>query len=217
MSKVFSNEDGNLSESIRVVREREYSDVDLSLSARTSEFGYTDDDGDILKKRDANAVKQSLKNLLLTNRFEKPYRPQYGADLGGLLFELMDGNTGNEMIARIKSAINRYEPRAKVLDLKVVASPDYNSVSVIIEFRVVQTGFIDTLRVGLTESAPASVAFVPPTTITPEPDLILLAENGNRLVTLQGLLLQVELDTFGILTQAEVSLLTQDGLTLEEQ
>ena len=53
MTKIFSTEDGNLDTSIRIVKERTYSDVDLSLSSRTST------DGDVFKKTDAASVKQA--------------------------------------------------------------------------------------------------------------------------------------------------------------
>ena len=108
MSKIFSTEDNNLNQSIRVQRERKYSDLDLTFDARTTT------DGDLYKKTDAAAVKQAVKNLLLTNRFEKPYRPDYGANLSSLLFELADENVGEEIIDLFKNAIQRYEPRAKI-------------------------------------------------------------------------------------------------------
>lgn len=215
MSKVFSTEDGNLSTSIRVVKDRLYSDIDLSLSARTTEFGYdANDDGDILRKKDAAAVRQSIKNLLLTNESEKPYLPKYGGNLGSLLFENMDENTGQEIIDRVETAIALYEPRAKVRKVRVFANPNVNSVSVVVEFRVVQTGFVDTLKVRLNEPA-AEIAFAPPVTPAATFDEILLAENEFRLLTEDGSLIGYDNVTFGILTQAEEPLLTQDGLILE--
>ena len=217
MTKVFSPEDADLSTSIRVVKEREYSDLDLTLSAKTPAFGYASGDtGDVLRKTDAAAVKQSIKNLLLTNRYEKPYRPNYGGDLSALLFELADEDTGNQIIQKVKSAIQRYEPRAKILSVKVTSSPDMNQVSVIVEFRVVQTGEIDLLRVRLNEPQP-EVAFAPP--ITPPIDLdtltILNTENLDRLLTLQGLYLAPDLEVAGLLTQANEQILTQDGFFFE--
>ena len=113
MSKIFSTEDGNLNSSIRVVKEREYSDIDLSLGARTST------DGDVFRKTDAASVKQAVKNLIMTNRFEKPYRPNYGANLGGMLFELMSEDVGEEIV---KSSIDLTIPM-KALPLYSVLNP----------------------------------------------------------------------------------------------
>jgi len=145
MAKIFSREDGDLSTSIRIVKDRVYSDIDLSFFARTST------DGDIYRKLDAAAVKQALKTLLLTNRFEKPYRPQFGGNLSGLLFDLMDQETGKEIISSVKNAVATWEPRVKLLNVKVTATPEYNLVDVIIEFRVIKTEEVVSLRIPLDE------------------------------------------------------------------
>lgn len=190
MAKIYSTEDGNLNTSIRVVKEREYSDIDLSLTARTAT------DGDVFKKTDAASVKQAIKNLLLTNKFEKPYRPNYGANLRGLLFELMTEDVGEEIIENIKKSIARYEPRAKVLGVKVTATPDYNSVTATIEFRVISTGLVDTLRVSLNPSSTTSIPFLP---LDTSPFIvyndIIRSENDNRLATLNGDLIRRDLVT----------------------
>ena len=190
MAKIYSTEDGNLNTSIRIVKEREYSDIDLSLTARTAT------DGDVFKKTDAASVKQAIKNLLLTNKFEKPYRPNYGANLRSLLFELMTEDVGEEIIENIKKSIARYEPRARVLGVKVTATPDYNSVTATIEFRVISTGLVDTLRVSLNPSSTTSIPFLP---LDTSPFIvyndIIRSENDNRLATLNGDLIKRDLVT----------------------
>ena len=68
MSRAFAVEDKNLNQaSIIVSRNKLYRDIDLSFTVKPS--------GEIYKKIDAGAVKQSIKNLLLTNHFEKPFLP----------------------------------------------------------------------------------------------------------------------------------------------
>lgn len=190
MAKIYSTEDGNLNTSIRIVKEREYSDIDLSLTARTTT------DGDVFKKTDAASVKQAIKNLLLTNKFEKPYRPNYGANLRSLLFELKTEDVGEEIIENIKKSIARYEPRARVLGVKVTATPDYNSVTATIEFRVISTGLVDTLRVSLNPSSTTSIPFLP---LDTSPFIvyndIIRSENDNRLATLNGDLIKRDLVT----------------------
>lgn len=177
MAKVFSIEDANLKKQARVTRERTYADLDLTLAARTS------NDGDVFRKLDAGAVKQSIKTLLLTNRYEKPFRPNFGANLGGLLFELADEDTGDEIIENITKSVERYEPRAKILDLKVSATPDYNSVSVTIQFRVVNTDVVDVLKVKLGDfvGRTAIPVVAPPKSPDPDPVNVLLQEGGDRL------------------------------------
>lgn len=151
MSKVFSYEDGNLNSSIRVTRKRVYSDVDLSFAAKYAGENEQGEilRGDVYKKLDAAAVKQAIKTLILTNRFEKPYRPAFGANLGSKLFELADGNTGEEIIESIKKSIERYEPRAKILNIKVYSNPDNNALSVTLEFRVINSNVSETLNLDL--------------------------------------------------------------------
>lgn len=171
MSKVFSNEDANLNSSIRIARERTYSDIDLSFNPNIiNEYGK----GDIYKKLDASSVKQSLKNLILTNKFEKPYRPSFGANLGSKLFELIDELSGNEIIDSIKKTIERYEPRAKILNIKVFSNPNNNSLSVTLEFRIINTSVSETLNMSLKE--PFKLDRVIAETPEPEPQIRLLME-----------------------------------------
>ena len=74
-AKAFSIEDGNLSiKPITTSQIRTYKDIDLTFENKTS--------GDIFKKTDAAAVKQSIKNILLTNKTERPFQPYFGANLG---------------------------------------------------------------------------------------------------------------------------------------
>ncbi len=216
MAKIFSPDDKDPNKSPRVTRERTFSDVDLTLDARIAPT-YASGDGDVLRKTDAAAVKQSLKNLLLTNRFEKPFRPAYGGDLGGLLFEMMDETTADKMIQQIRSAVKRFEPRAIITNLKIVATPNYNEISVVIEFRVVNSQVSDTLRIKIADGGGALPVVLPVTT-TPAPDEILLSEAGSRMLTFDGLLLRT--DELGIIPGAiltvpdEVQLLTQGEIVL---
>ena len=149
MSKVFSTEDKELQSSARVVRNKLYSDIDLTLAVNPS--GQV---GDIYKKTDASAVKQAIKTLIMTNRFEKPYRPSFGGNLGSMLFELATEDTGEEIIERVTDSIERYEPRAKVLNIDVFANSDHNSISVRLEFRVINTNKVETLNLNVRPSAP---------------------------------------------------------------
>jgi len=205
MAKIFSAEDGNLSTSVRVVRDRLYSDFDLTFEANTTSGG------DVYGKTDAASVKQAIKTLLLTNRFEKPYRPQFGADLGGLLFNLADADTGEEISSAIKSAIERYEPRVAITRLQVSATPDYNSIDVVVEFRVINTNQVDTLRlaVGGQTAGPALPIELP---VTPDQiiDRVILSEREG-IVTLRTL---TEAGAFlirDIGKSVDGAILTQDG------
>ena len=213
MAKVFSTEDVKQNNSIRVLRERLYSDIDLTLDARIAPE-FSSGDGDVLRKTDLASVKQSIKTLLMTNRYEKPYRPDFGGDLGGLLFELMDENTGDLMIKRIKTAIQAYEPRAKVLDLKITANPNSQAVTVYLEFRVINTQFSDTLRIKLTDTPAAATPILP---VTPDavPDEILRTEQNERLLTLDNVLLRT--DELGLVDGAILTVPFEDQLLSQDE
>lgn len=131
-NRVFSNEDGKLNEFTLInARDKLYKDIDLSFAAKPS--------GEIFKKQDAAAVKQAVKNLLLTNHLEKPFEPNFGGNLRGLLFELADEDIDDEIVDDVVYAIERYEPRARILNISVSETADYNSISIKIEFQVTST------------------------------------------------------------------------------
>jgi phage baseplate assembly protein W len=132
VSRILSTEDGDLSTpSLITARKSNYLDIDLTFNARPS--------GDVYKKKDAAAVKQAVKNLLLTNPGEKPFNFNFGGGLNRLIFELIDEDAEEELDAAIRLAIENYEPRAKVLETYTNITPDQNSITVSITFQVVNT------------------------------------------------------------------------------
>ena len=130
--RVLSTEDGNLQKSTLISsRAVDYLDIDLTFAKRPS--------GDIYKKKDAAAVKQSIKNLLLTDFYEKPFQPFYGANLRAMLFELADDDTEDEVEENIRNAITKYEPRAEILTITVNVLPDQNDMRVSVYFKIIST------------------------------------------------------------------------------
>lgn len=131
-NRVLSREDGNLNASTLITsRTRLYKDIDLTFAAKPN--------GEIYTKKDAGAVKQAVKNLILTNHFEKPFVPFYGGNITNLLFELADDDVDDEVRTNIIDAIETYEPRARIINLDVISQPDTNSLRVTIEFRIVNS------------------------------------------------------------------------------
>ena len=132
MATQLSTEDGNLGVSTLIgTRTKLYKDIDLTFANKTS--------GEIFKKEDAAAVKQAVKNLMLTNYFEKPFQPLFGGNLREMLFDLADDDAEEDIEDRIKNAINVFEPRAQALNVTAVATPDRNAIRVTVEFRVINT------------------------------------------------------------------------------
>ena len=152
-TRVFANEDGNISKkSIIVSRTREDKDIDATFNAK---FVGLDSDGtnlrgDIFKKTNAAAVKQSIRNLLLTNFTERPFMHRFGGNLTDMLFRLSTEIDDANLENNITESIQTYEPRAQVLNINSVTSPDNNEVRVTVRFLVVSTLQQDTVEINLT-------------------------------------------------------------------
>lgn len=132
VTKAFSVEDGNLqTASLRSSRQRVYRDIDLTFAKKPS--------GDIFKKQEAAAIKQAVKNILLTNRFEKPFEPNFGGDLNRFLFSLSEDFDETEIREKIGVAISNYEPRALIREIYVDLDEDNNSMDVTVQFQVSTT------------------------------------------------------------------------------
>ena len=87
--------------------------------------------GDLVLKYDINSIKRSIKNLILTNEYERPFKPSLGINLSAMLFELSTMGTDAIVLEQdIISLINNFEPRANVTD--VVSALDGNDLNVTI-------------------------------------------------------------------------------------
>jgi len=82
--------------------------------------------GDIVKYTNENSVIRSIRNLLLTDRFERLYQPDIGTDIRKMLFEPMDDATAQNISVFTQQTITQFEPRAKILSIDVVPDPDNN-------------------------------------------------------------------------------------------
>lgn len=143
VSRAFAVEDGNLSTtSLVTTRTKQYSDIDLTFAKKPS--------GEIYKKTDAAAVKQAVKNLLLTNKYEKPFQPSFGGNLNDILFELVDNDSAYEIEEAVRQAIQRYEPRARVRQVRTNLQPDANSLGLTISFQILNTTEVVTLETNIT-------------------------------------------------------------------
>lgn len=120
-----------------------YRDFDLNFSNNPLT-------NDLTAKADLHAINQSLRNLILTNRYERPFDPQIGSDIRKILFEPMDELTRLDLQDTIKYTINNYEPRVKLLDVIAKDLPDQNSYHIQILYEVkasrYQTSFETVLK-----------------------------------------------------------------------
>jgi len=83
------------------------------------------------------AVKNSIRNLLLTNRGERFFNPDLGSDIRSLLFENMSTVTSNNLKVLVTNTIENYEPRAELLDVSVVPDFENNAYAITIVFNVI--------------------------------------------------------------------------------
>lgn len=83
------------------------------------------------------AVARAIKNLILTNKGERPYQPFLGSDVTYQLFELNDGVVDVELQESIEMCIQNYEPRAELVTVLINQQIDNNQISVDITFRVI--------------------------------------------------------------------------------
>ena len=95
---------------------RKFSDFNLDFTAHPVTK-------DVTKKLNENAIAQSIRNLLLTNFYERPFKPQLGSNLKKFLFEPIDNITTSLIQDAIFETLRNYEPRVTVQE--VVATPNY--------------------------------------------------------------------------------------------
>ena len=107
-----------------------YSDIDLFFGPKTGSK-------DISKVTDIVAVKRSVRNLILTNPYEKPFHPEIGSGVRGVLFELMTPITAYVLTMKIEEVIENFEPRARLTGVRAIPNLDNNAYEVTIEFYVV--------------------------------------------------------------------------------
>ena len=140
--RAFSIEDGNLqSRSIVTTRRKVYSDLDLTFARAPN--------NDVYKKTDAASVKQSIKNILLTNKLEKPFNPGFGGDLRSFLFNLSSDIDEEGIEDNVITTIENYEPRVKLRRVNARVNPDEYDVRVSVEFQVISTGEVASFSLSL--------------------------------------------------------------------
>ena len=96
-------------------------------------------DKDVQKVLDIESVKRSVRNLINLNHYEKPFHPEIGSNLRGLLFENITPQISHYIEKQIELLIRNYEPRCRLVE--VVNKPDLrkNGYSVSISFYVINT------------------------------------------------------------------------------
>jgi len=110
-------------------RRKSWSDLDLSLTLHPIRK-------DITPLRDDNAIRNAVKNLLLTNFYERPFNHSIGANLRALLFEPADAITRMAIRDNIERTLTQHEQRIKILDIQVKDLSDENAYNILVKFLI---------------------------------------------------------------------------------
>ena len=109
---------------------RIYKDLDL-------DFGRNTVTNDVNKLTDVVAVKRSVRNLINTNHFERPFHPEIGGNVRALLFENITPLTALNLQRKIEEVLNNFEPRAKITQILADPDIDRNGYRLEIKFYVI--------------------------------------------------------------------------------
>ena len=95
--------------------------------------------GDISKLTNVEAVKRSVRNLVNTNFYERPFHPEIGSDVRSILFEPVSPLIADVLKRYVEDVINNFEPRAELISVIVSPDIDRNAYGVTIEFYLVNS------------------------------------------------------------------------------
>jgi len=111
-----------------VTSQNEWRDLDLFFNAHPIT-------GDVTVKTDSDAVKRSVKNIILTNHFERPFKPNFGGSVRDMLFELNTSRQLKKVQNRLKNTIESFEPRVE--DVRVIlTNEDSNELNITIHYSI---------------------------------------------------------------------------------
>ncbi len=91
---------------------------------------------DLLLHNNEASIETSIKNLLLTDRYERLMQPRIGSDLKAMLFENFSAQTERRLADAIRETIENYEPRCNLMDVMIEGDPDRNQYLAVIEYAV---------------------------------------------------------------------------------
>ncbi|CAB4125455.1 COG3628 Phage baseplate assembly protein W [uncultured Caudovirales phage] len=119
-----------------------FSDIDLNFSAHPVT-------GDITKRLDDSAINASIRNLVMTSNYERPFHSEIGSQVRNLLFEPASPISKLMLEKSISQTIQNFEPRVVLLSVNARFSPENNSVYVTVEYKIINTNAIQTVNLTL--------------------------------------------------------------------
>ena len=100
---------------------------------------------DLVVLKNQNAIKQAMKNLVLTSPGEKLFQSEVGSKVYQLLFEPLDAFTVDTLQAEITNTLRIFEPRVEVISVEITALDDYHELRVDVEYRIVGQPLVQTI------------------------------------------------------------------------
>jgi len=117
---------------VNIETSRTFRDLDLNFTIHPVKK-------DINTHKNEYAVINSIKNLVLTNHYERPFQPDLGGNIRRLLFEQVDSVTAAQIEREITEVIGNFEPRAQVSKVEAVPAPDENRYEIYLEFFIINS------------------------------------------------------------------------------
>jgi phage baseplate assembly protein W len=115
---------------VNIETTRTFRDLDLNFTIHPVKK-------DINTHKNEYAIINSIKNLVLTNHYERPFQPDLGSNIRRLLFEQVDSVTAAQIQREIEEVIGNFEPRAQVSKVEAIPSPDENKYQIYLEFFII--------------------------------------------------------------------------------
>jgi phage baseplate assembly protein W len=114
----------------KIARSPDYSDFDMDFTRHPTT-------NDVVIKTGEDAIKRSIRNLVFTNFYDRPFRSYIGSNARKMLFENVTPLTSNFLRDAIYEVIGNYEPRVLVNNVGISVSPDRNGYDTVISFIII--------------------------------------------------------------------------------
>lgn len=116
-------------------RDPDFKDLDLDFLEKNRDGEYYVN----ITKTGEDAIKRSVRNLVFTNYYERPFRSYLGSGVRQMLFENIHPLTENLLQTAIADVINNFEPRVRVLSVRVSADNDRNGFNATLEYMILNS------------------------------------------------------------------------------
>jgi len=106
-----------------------YTDIDMDFTRHPITH-------DVSKKVGIDSIKQAMRNIILTNFYDRPFKSYIGSNVNKLLFENTDSTTARLLSQNIELALQNFEPRVTILQILINVQDDSNEIKIEIQFTV---------------------------------------------------------------------------------